>query len=121
MLGFLKKSNMKSKFPEDSKTIQTDIVLPADTNSIDTLFGGELMARMDKVGSIAAIKHSENIVVTASVNNISFGEPVYKGSILTIEALSLYLLSHSSYLSLSSLVAFLPRVEKFTIPILSSR
>ena len=44
------------------------------------------MARMDKVASIAAIKHSENIVVTASVNNISFGEPVYKGSILTIEA-----------------------------------
>ena len=86
MLGFLKNNNMKSKFPDDSKTIQTDIVLPADTNSLDTLFGGELMARMDKVASIAAIKHSENIVVTASVNNISFGEPVYKGSILTIEA-----------------------------------
>ena len=86
MLGFLKNNNMKPKFPEDSKTIQTDIVLPADTNSLDTLFGGELMARMDKVASIAAIKHSENIVVTASVNNISFGEPVYKGSILTIEA-----------------------------------
>ena len=65
MLGFLKNNNMKSKFPEDSKTIQTDIVLPADTNSLDTLFGGELMARMDKVASIAAIKHSENIVAVS--------------------------------------------------------
>ena len=77
---------MKAKFPEDSKTIQTDVVLPADTNSLDNLIGGELLARMDKVASIAAIKHSENVVVTASINNVSFGEPVPNGSILTIEA-----------------------------------
>ena len=77
---------MKAKSPEDSKTIQTDVVLPADTNSLDNLFGGELLARMDKVASIAAIKHSENVVVTASINNVSFGEPVPNGSILTIEA-----------------------------------
>ena len=44
------------------------------------------MARMDKVASIAAIKHSEQIVVTASINNVAFGEPVPNGSILTIEA-----------------------------------
>ena len=77
---------MKPKTPENSKTIQTDIVLPADTNSLDNLFGGELLARMDKVASIAAIKHSEQIVVTASINNVAFGEPVPNGSILTIEA-----------------------------------
>ena len=41
---------------------------------------------MDRVASIAAAKHSEEIVVTASVNNVSFGEPVPVGSILTIEA-----------------------------------
>ena len=77
---------MKAKFPEDSKTIQTDFVLPADTNSLNNLFGGELLARMDKVASIAAIKHSGSVVVTASINNVSFGEPVPNGSILTIEA-----------------------------------
>lgn len=87
MLGFSKSNNiMKAKFPDESKTIQTDIVLPADTNSLDNLFGGELLARMDKVASIAAVKHSENVVVTASINNVSFGEPVPNGSILTIEA-----------------------------------
>ena len=77
---------MTSKTPEQSKAIQTDIVLPGDTNSLNNLFGGELLARMDKVASIAAIKHSEQVVVTASVNNVSFGEPVPNGSILTIEA-----------------------------------
>ena len=77
---------MDAKTPENSKTIQTDIVLPGDTNSLNNLFGGELLARMDKVASIAAIKHSEQVVVTASVNNVAFGEPVPNGSILTIEA-----------------------------------
>ena len=33
---------MKAKFPEDSKTIQTDVVLPADTNSLDNLFGKDI-------------------------------------------------------------------------------
>ena len=77
---------MHHKTPENSKTIQTDLVLPGETNSLNSLFGGELLARMDRVASIAAIKHSEQIVVTASVNNVAFGEPVPVGSILTIEA-----------------------------------
>ena len=77
---------MQPKTPENSKTVQTDLVLPGDTNSLNSLFGGELLARMDRVASIAAIKHSEQVVVTASVNNVAFGEPVPVGSILTIEA-----------------------------------
>ena len=77
---------MHHKTPENSKTIQTDLVLPGETNSLNSLFGGELLARMDRVASIAAIKHSEQIVVTASVNNVACGEPVPVGSILTIEA-----------------------------------
>ena len=77
---------MKSKFPEESKTIQTDFVLPADTNSLNNLFGGELLARMDKVASIAAIKHSEEIVVTSSVNHVSFGKSIPIGTTVTIEA-----------------------------------
>ena len=75
---------MDFKTPEDSKTINTDVVMPVDTNSLNNLFGGELLSRMDKVASIAAVKHSEQIVVTASINNVAFGEPVPNGSILTI-------------------------------------
>ena len=40
---------MDSKFPEQSKTIQTDFVLPADTNSLNNLFGGELLAEWIKL------------------------------------------------------------------------
>ena len=86
-MAFDKKLNIEViKTPKDSLTILTDSVLPGETNALNNLFGGELLARMDKVASIAAIKHSENVVVTASINNVSFGEPVPNGSILTIEA-----------------------------------
>lgn len=77
---------MKSKTPNQSKTITTDLVLPSDTNPINHLFGGELLARMDRVACIAAERHSGKIVVTASVNHVHFSKPVPLGSVLTLEA-----------------------------------
>ena len=77
---------MESKTPENSKTILTDLVLPSETNPINNLFGGELLARMDRAASISARRHSRRIVVTASVNNVSFNRSIPLGSVVTIEA-----------------------------------
>lgn len=77
---------MQSKTPEQSKTIMTDLVLPSETNPINNLFGGELLARMDRAASIAARRHSRRIVVTASVNHVAFNRSVPLGSVVTIEA-----------------------------------
>jgi len=77
---------MKAKRPEDSKSIMTDLVLPSETNPLNNLFGGELLARMDRAASIAARRHSRRIVVTASVNHVAFNQSVPLGSVVTIEA-----------------------------------
>lgn len=77
---------MQAKTPEESKTIMTDLVLPSETNPINNLFGGELLARMDRAASIAARRHSRRIVVTASVNHVAFNRAVPLGSVVTIEA-----------------------------------
>ena len=74
------------KSPTESKTVMTDLVLPSETNSINTLFGGELLARMDRAASIAAQRHSEKVVVTASVNHVAFNNTIPLGSIVKIEA-----------------------------------
>jgi acyl-CoA hydrolase len=74
------------KTPKDSLTILTDIVLPGETNPLGNLFGGELLARMDRACSIAARRHSHRIVVTASVNHVAFSKAVPVGSVVTIEA-----------------------------------
>jgi len=77
---------MKPKTPQESLTVLTDLVLPGDTNYLDNLFGGELLARMDRACSIAARRHSNSIVVTASVNHVAFSKSVPMGSVVTIEA-----------------------------------
>jgi len=77
---------MEVKTPKESLTILTDLVLPGETNYLDNLFGGELLARMDRACSIAAGRHSRRIVVTASVNHVAFSKAVPVGSVLTIEA-----------------------------------
>ncbi|HEX9601539.1 MAG TPA: acyl-CoA thioesterase [Mariniflexile sp.] len=77
---------MQAKTPEQSKTILTDMVLPGETNPLNNLFGGELLARMDRAASIAARRHSRRIVVTASVNHVAFNRAVPLGSVVTVEA-----------------------------------
>lgn len=77
---------MQAKTPEESKTILTDLVLPSETNPLNNLFGGELLARMDRAASIAARRHSRRIVVTASVNHVAFNKAVPLGSVVTVEA-----------------------------------
>jgi acyl-CoA hydrolase len=77
---------MNSKTPKASLTILTDLVLPGETNYLDNLFGGELLARMDRACSIAARRHSRRIVVTASVNHVAFNKSVPVGSVVTVEA-----------------------------------
>lgn len=77
----------KIKTPNDSLTIMTNIVLPSETNYLENMFGGELLARMDKACSISARRHAEtHRVVTASVNQVSFIHPIPVGSIVKIEA-----------------------------------
>ncbi|NJW54691.1 acyl-CoA thioesterase, partial [Salinimicrobium oceani] len=56
------------------------------TNPLNNLFGGELLARMDRAASIAARRHSRRIVVTASVNHVAFNKAVPLGSVVTVEA-----------------------------------
>ena len=50
------------------------------------MFGGELLARMDRVASITARRHSRRIVVTASVNHVAFNKAIPLGSVVTVEA-----------------------------------
>lgn len=77
---------MQAKTPSESLTVLTDLVLPSETNPLNNLFGGELLARMDRAASIAARRHSRRITVTASVNHVAFNRSIPLGSVVTIEA-----------------------------------
>lgn len=64
----------------------TELVMPNDTNPLHNLMGGRMMHWMDVVAAISAGRHANAIVVTASVDNVSFGESIKLGNVVTLEA-----------------------------------
>jgi len=77
---------MQIKTPTESHTLMTEIVLPNDTNVFGSLMGGRLMYWMDIAAAISAQRHCNSPVVTASVDNISFENPIKLGNTVHIEA-----------------------------------
>lgn len=69
-----------------SKVIMTEMVLPNDTNTLNNLMGGRLLHWMDICGAIAAQKHANSKVVTASVDNVSFAQPIKLGHVVIMHA-----------------------------------
>jgi len=63
-----------------------ELVLPNDTNTLNNLMGGRLLHWMDIAAAISAQKHCNRIVVTASVDSVSFKNAIKLGDVVTIEA-----------------------------------
>ena len=77
---------MKPRKASDTFAQTSKIVLPNDTNVLANLMGGQLLNWMDITAGISAQRHSRRVVVTASVNNVSFNHPIKLGDVVTIEA-----------------------------------
>jgi hypothetical protein len=101
------------KKPKDSFTIMNEIVLPNDTNTLNNLMGGKLLHWMDIVAAISAQKHSNNIVVTASVDGVSFKEPIRLGDVVTLEAYVTRSFNTSMEVYIEVYAQNIPRNEKY--------
>lgn len=77
---------LESKKAGDSFTTMNELVLPNDTNIFGNLMGGRLMYWMDIAAAMAASKHCNAPCMTASVDNLSFKNPIKLGNIVHIEA-----------------------------------
>jgi acyl-CoA hydrolase len=77
---------MNGKSPRESHTVMNELVLPNDTNTLNNLMGGRLLHWMDIAAAISGQKHCNRIVVTASVDNVSFKRSIKLGDVITIEA-----------------------------------
>ena len=70
----------------ESHSIKSEMIMPNDTNTLGNLMGGNLMRMVDVTGAIAAQRHCNRIVVTASIDNVSFTNKVPLGDVITLEA-----------------------------------
>lgn len=76
----------KKKYVKDSVVNMTEFVLPNDTNTLNNLMGGRMMHFMDIAAAISAQKHCNRVVVTASVDHVSFKKPIKLGSVVTLKS-----------------------------------
>jgi acyl-CoA hydrolase len=101
------------KFARESKVSKSEILLPNDTNMINTLMGGRLMHWMDVIGAISAQKHSNSLVVTVSVDNISFRNPIHIGQVVTLQAQVSRAFNTSMEVYIKVIAEDIPRNVKF--------
>jgi len=64
----------------------SQIVMPNDANPLGNLMGGVLMNWIDIAAAIAAGRHARGTVVTASVDQLDFTNPVRVGSVCVLKS-----------------------------------
>lgn len=70
----------------DSRVEINELVMPEDANVLGSVFGGRVMALIDKAGAMVAIRHCRTTVVTAAVDSIDFISPLKLGDIMNLRA-----------------------------------
>jgi len=77
---------LPKRTPESTLAVNTEIVLPNDTNTLGNLMGGKLLQWMDVIAAVSAHRLCKRVCVTAAVNNVSFNRPIRLGDIVTLKA-----------------------------------
>lgn len=77
---------MKGKPVSASTSEMAEVVLPAQTNALGKLLGGHVMHLVDIVAAMAASRHANSYMVTASVDYIDFQNPVNLGEIVMLKS-----------------------------------
>ncbi len=75
---------------ETVEVVRTELILRSDTNHYGTIFGGKTLAMMDMTGALAAMRFSNENVVTASFESIDFKKPIREGDIVEVVARVIY-------------------------------
>ena len=82
------------KYVKDSYVIMHELILPNDTNNLDTVFGGKVMQYMDLCAAMSAYKFARSAVVTSSVYRLDFLSPARLWFMLILKSSVNY--SHNS-------------------------
>ena len=79
-----------------SRTELAELMLPHQANVLGKVFGGTILAMIDKAAATAAIRHAGKVCVTAQVDRVTFRGPIEIGEVVRV-------LAEISYVGRSSL------------------
>ncbi|MFQ5927968.1 MAG: acyl-CoA thioesterase [Terriglobia bacterium] len=70
----------------ESQAEMVEVVLPNDANPLGNILGGRVMHLVDIAAAIAAHRHSNSYVVTASVDHVDFRTPIKVGELIVLQS-----------------------------------
>ena len=79
-------SSRGSRAVRESQHETSEIMMPQHANNLGHVFGGVVLAMMDKAAAVAAIRHARTTCVTASIDRVDFREPIHVGDLLVMRA-----------------------------------
>src|SRR6266704_386100 len=79
-------ADKKGRHPRESETVLTELMMPHHANVMGNVFGGHILALVDRVAAVAAIRHAHRECVTVSVDKVDFREPIHVGDLVTAMA-----------------------------------
>lgn len=82
----MQKRKRSGKTIGESKVEMVEVVLPNDANPLGNILGGKVMHLIDIAGAIVAHRHTRNVVVTVSVDNLDFLHPIRVGQLIILRA-----------------------------------
>jgi acyl-CoA hydrolase len=85
-INLVQNSKLKPKPVSASRSEMAEVVLPAQTNPLGKLLGGQVMHLVDMAAAMAASRHSNSYVVTASVDYIDFRNAVNLGELVILKS-----------------------------------
>jgi acyl-CoA hydrolase len=71
---------------KESQHETSEIMMPQDANILGPVFGGAILAMMDKAAAVAAIRHARSSCVTVSIDRVDFREPIHVGDLVVMKA-----------------------------------
>ncbi|HXF96397.1 MAG TPA: acyl-CoA thioesterase [Gemmatimonadales bacterium] len=74
---------MQGRHPRESEAVISELMMPQHANIMGNVFGGVILALVDRVAAVAAIRHSRRQCVTVSVDKVDFREPIRVGELVT--------------------------------------
>jgi acyl-CoA hydrolase len=77
---------MQGRHPEESEAVMSELMMPQHANIMGNVFGGVILALVDRVAAVCAIRHARRQCVTVSVDKVDFKEPIHVGELITAYA-----------------------------------
>ena len=79
-------SSRPARSVSESQHETSEIMMPQHANNLGHVFGGVVLAMMDRAAAVAAIRHARTTCVTASIDRVDFREPIHLGDLVIMKA-----------------------------------